>query len=281
MQYPLVNVITPILNGKEYLKECVESVLGQDYPNIEHIFVDGGSTDGTLEILSKYRSQHPDKIKVVKAEGSNANEAWNTGLKTAKGNIFGWLGADDSYKTDSIETAAKYFINHPETVFVFGNMDILDAQGNITCQYLARDFNLKETLNNACFIYAPATFFTKAVLNSVGYIDPKYQIAGDLDFFIRVGQRFPMQRIDKTLANFRVHSNSVSGGIRRPGKDAYENIIVVKRYGASLFCSRIRVYWLMRLAGPFFPMMRTLYEKSKFLRLLVAIIVGRHKVDMD
>jgi glycosyltransferase involved in cell wall biosynthesis len=86
---PLISVLTPILNGAKYLEACISSVLQQNYANIEHIFVDGGSTDKTLEILTKYSSQFPDRIRFVSKPDDTVGEAWNNGVTMAKGRSWG------------------------------------------------------------------------------------------------------------------------------------------------------------------------------------------------
>ena len=106
---PLVSIITPVLNGARFLETCIRSVLEQSYPYIEHIFVDGGSTDCTLQILADYQIKYPDRVRLISKPGTGAGDAWNEGLRMAKGQIFGWLGADDMSEPGAIQTVVEFF----------------------------------------------------------------------------------------------------------------------------------------------------------------------------
>lgn len=92
---PLVSMITPVLNADKYLESCINSVLNQNYNNIEHVFVDAGSKDMTLDILRKYRQDYPKRIRFASGKDKGACDAWNKGWEIAAGDILGWLGADD------------------------------------------------------------------------------------------------------------------------------------------------------------------------------------------
>ncbi len=99
----LVSVITPVLNGVKYLEECIQSVLKQGYPNIEHILVDGASTDGTEEMLASYQAKYPDRIRFISEPDEGIGVAMNKGLWMAKGGIFGGLMADDFYEPEAVQ----------------------------------------------------------------------------------------------------------------------------------------------------------------------------------
>ena len=111
---PLVSIITPVLNGIKYLEECIQSVLNQSYARIEHIIVDGGSTDGTVEMLSSYQAKHPDRIRFVSEPGTGVGEALNKGLRMAKGGIFGWVNADDFFEPGAVQTVVEFFRANPD-----------------------------------------------------------------------------------------------------------------------------------------------------------------------
>ena len=97
---PLVSIVTPVLNGGKYIVECIESVLSQTYSNIEHVIVDGGSTDNTIEILTGYSTKYPQRFRIDlkpdSSPGSGPGEAWNRCLQITRGTILGWLGNDDT-----------------------------------------------------------------------------------------------------------------------------------------------------------------------------------------
>src|SRR3972149_511511 len=117
---PLVSIITMVLNGVKYLEECIQSVLTQNYPHIEHIFVDGGSTDGTVEILTKYQTKYPNRIRFISEPDKGPGDAWNKGIRMAKGEIFGFLGSDDVSEPGAIISVVEFFKSNPDAYFVFG-----------------------------------------------------------------------------------------------------------------------------------------------------------------
>ena len=145
---PLVSIVTPVLNGVKYLEICIQSVLNQSYPYIEHIFVDGGSTDGTVDMLSSYQAKYPDRIRFISELDKGHGEAWNKGLRMAEGGILGWLGSDDTYELDAIRTVVEFFRANPEAYFVYGDCYFINEKGEIIRKRETRDFNLEEAIND-------------------------------------------------------------------------------------------------------------------------------------
>lgn len=204
---PLVSIITPALNGIKYLEQCIQSVLNQGYPYIEHIFVDGGSSDGTLDMLSSYQTKYPDRIRFVSEPDRGVGEALNRGLKMAKGGIFGWLDSDDVYEPDAIMTVVEFFKSNPGAYFVFGEGNIINEKGGIIRKHLTKDFDLKEVINDKCYILLTSAFYRRGVIERVGLFNT---LGNDVDFWIRVGKVFQMHRIEKILSNWRLHKDSIS-----------------------------------------------------------------------
>ena len=148
---PLVTIITPILNRITYLDKCIQSVLNQSYPYIEHIFVDGGSTDGTLDILTSYSGRYPDRIRFISEPDKGSGDAWNKGLRMAKGEIFGFLGSDDLSSRCHNESG-RFFRSNPDAHFVFGACNFINEKGEIIGRPLIKDFNLREIINDGCYV---------------------------------------------------------------------------------------------------------------------------------
>jgi glycosyltransferase involved in cell wall biosynthesis len=238
---PLVSVITTILNGAKYLDDSIQSVLKQSYPRIEHIFADGGSTDNTLEILKKYHSEYPDRVRFISEPDKMVGEAWNRGLAMAKGEILGWLGADDIYTPDAIGKVVEFFQDKPDAFFVSGACDVIDEKGNFVRKLKSKDFDLYEAINDACYISTPAAFYRKELVDRVGLFDTTLHSC-DLDYWIRAGKLFKMPRTEALLAQFRAHKESVTGVKGADKMNALEGRIIMKRYGGKLFSPRMASY---------------------------------------
>ena len=122
---PKISVITPSLNSGKYIEQGIQSVLGQDYPNFEHIVVDGGSTDGTIEILKKY-----PHLKWVSEPDRGQSHAMNKGFQMATGEIIVYLNADDFFEPNAFYTAVKYLNKENDMYFVVGECNVIDDEGN-------------------------------------------------------------------------------------------------------------------------------------------------------
>lgn len=210
MCLPLVSVITPVFNNVRYIEECILSVLEQNYPNIEHVFVDGGSTDGTLDILKRFNERYPERVRYISEPDRGACDAWNKGWGMAKGEILGWLGADDLYEHNAISDVVDFFGANPEALFVSGGCNIIDKNSQLIVKVPASEFNLEKALSGHNCIMAPAAFYKREVIEKVGSLDISINIC-DHDYWIRVGKLFPIYRTENCLASFRIHDKSVSG----------------------------------------------------------------------
>lgn len=263
----LVSIITPVLNGSKYLEACIQSVLNQSYPYIEHIFVDGGSTDGTVDKLSSYRDKHPDRIRFISEPDKGSGEAWNKGLRMAKGKIFGELGSDDMYEPDAILAVVEFFKSNPDAYFVFGGCNYINEKNEIIATPATKDFILEEIINNGCYVPTPSSFYKRAVIERVGFYDTK---GNDLDYLIRVGKVFQTYRIEKVLSNFRIHEGSATTGSKKETRKMWlrEDCIVSRRYGGRFFSGYCRGYykfviieWLRPVLGPVYPFIKKVLRK--------------------
>jgi len=268
---PLVSIITQVINGIKYLEECIQSVLNQSYPYIEHIFIDGGSVDGTVDVLSSYQAKYPDRIRFVSELDNSANEtlnssteAWNKGWKMAKGEILGWLGADDRYELDSIQTVVDFFRANPDAFFVFGDNNIINEKGEIVGKRGTWDFNLKKLINEASMASPTSAFYKREVIDKVGFMDTTLMGGSEFDYWIRVGKVFPIHRIDRVFSNFRKHKDSRGSGSKTAARIFLkEDVVVSRRYGGSFFSPIARKYyrfvvtdWLRPVLGFTYPFIK-------------------------
>jgi len=264
---PLVSIITPVLNGIKFLEACLQSLLNQSYPNIEHIFVDGGSTDGTLDMLLSYQSKYPDRIRFISEPDKGAGEASYKGWTMAKGEIIGWLGSDDLYEPDTAQTVVEFFRANPDACFVFGGCDIINKKGELIAKAPTKDFDLEEAINDNCYVPTPSSFCKREVIEKVGFIMTG-EMMTDLDYCVRVGRVFPIHRIEKVLCKFRVHEGS--SGYFKQGPRVYmrEGFIISRRYGGRRFSPRVRRYYkfviiegLRPALGFTYPLIRKVLRK--------------------
>jgi len=207
---PLVSIVTPTYNMGRFLDETIQSVLSQDYPNIEYIVMDAGSTDGTLAILEKYK----DKLQFHSGPDGGTADAINKGFARSHGSVFAYLNADDSYLPGAISTALLALESHPETGVVYGDANWVDEQGRALAPYPVQPFDAA-LLSQECFISQPAAFIRREVFELAGRMDPKLQYAYDYDLWIRIARLYPLRKVDTLLANSRMHLDNKTVGQRR------------------------------------------------------------------
>lgn len=271
-----------MLNGIEYLELCIQSILNQGYPNIEQIFVDGGSTDGTLELLADYQVKYPRRIKYITGKDKGVGDALNKGFKTAGGDIYGWLDADDIYEPDAIMAVVDFFRANPDAYFVFGESDVINENGEVIRKRLVKDFDLKEATNDRHYIVICAAFYKREVVEKVGGFN---DLGNDLDFWLRVAQEFKLYRIDKMISHWRLHQGGItmSSSERNRQTDRRrfrEDYLLCRQYGGSIFSARCRRYFIFSILDrlqlyPFvnfkvLPILRRYPWMNKVLKILGA-----------
>lgn len=183
---PLVSVITPSYNQGRFIEETILSVLNQDYPNIEYIVIDGGSTDQTLEILNKYNG----RLTWFSEKDKGQTDAINKGLRLAKGEILAYLNSDDTYLPGAIAKAVRYLTSeNPYSPFVYGEGYHTTAEGTIIERYPTEPFNFQH-LAETCYICQPTTFWKRDVIETIGFFDDNLHYAMDYDYWIRIAKHY-------------------------------------------------------------------------------------------
>jgi glycosyltransferase involved in cell wall biosynthesis len=212
MQTPKISVVTPSLNQSQFLEETILSVRGQEYPNLEHIIMDGGSTDGTLEILEKYQNTY--NLRWISEPDKGQSDAINKGFRIAQGDIIGWVNSDDTYMPGAVIKAVEVFNTRPDIGWVYGNGYWVDSDGRVLCVYQGKPFDYKElVVNGMYFIPQPSLFFRRNLLNNIGFLDENIHTTMDYDFFLRLGLRARAEYIPAIMATRRLHSGAKSIGI--------------------------------------------------------------------
>jgi glycosyltransferase involved in cell wall biosynthesis len=202
---PLVSIITPSLNQGRFIRDPIESVLSQEYPKLEYIVMDGGSTDDTLDILHSYGN----RLTWRSAPDLGQADAVNSGFRLAKGEILGWLNSDDTYQPGAVKAAAEHLATNPDTAVVYGDAYYIDEKNTVIGTYPTEDFDMGR-LAEACLICQPTAFMRRAALQTVGFLDPALRYCMDYDLWIRLGRRFRIDRIKRFLANSRRYPETKS-----------------------------------------------------------------------
>ncbi len=197
----LVSIITPSFNQAAYLETCIRSVLSQDYPYLEYIIVDGGSTDGSVDIIKKYA---PRLAWWVSEKDHGQAEAINKGLARARGEIVAWLNSDDYYLPGAVGAAVQTLEAHPQVAMVYGNMLAVDENGRTINLFRYRQWTLPDLL---CFqiIGQPAVFMRRAALEQAGGLDPAYHCLLDHHLWLRLAACGSILYVAQTWAAARYH----------------------------------------------------------------------------
>ena len=214
-------VITPSYNQASYLEQTIQSVLDQDYPDLEYMIVDGGSTDGSVEIIRKYEKY---LAWWVSERDHGQADAVNKGFQRATGDYIGWVNSDDLYEPGTLDEAAQALDRHPKDGIVYGDVRSIDSQGRTFNVMRYADYGLDGLL---CFkiIGQPGAFLRRSVLEQAGYLDPTYNLLLDPELWIRMAMVAPIRYVPQVWAAARSHAASKnSSQAAHYGEDAYRMI---------------------------------------------------------
>jgi glycosyltransferase involved in cell wall biosynthesis len=208
-----ISVVTPSFNQGAFLEEALLSVKEQSYPALEHIVIDGGSTDGSVEILKRYGSQPGwNHLHWVSEPDGGQGDALNKGFKLATGDVVGWLNSDDRYRHDCFERVVKGFVQYPNVDLLYGDYTYMDEKGRILRIRREIEFN-RFILFYLHMLYIPTTssFFRRRIFDEGNWIDINYKSAIDYEFILRIFSKgYVFQHIPELLADFRLHPQSMT-----------------------------------------------------------------------
>lgn len=212
-----LSIITPSYNQAQYIERTIQSVLQQtgDF-ELEYIIMDGGSKDGSLEIIQRYAVQDA-RIQWVSEPDGGQSDAINKGLKLASGEVVAYLNSDDYYRAGALQAVAQYFTKHPDIQWLYGQCDIVDEQDQLMRQsitrykrFFERRYSYKKLLAEN-FISQPATFWRRSAVEQVGYFTKENHLVMDYEYWLKLGEVSMPGYIAQPLSAFRFYYTSKSG----------------------------------------------------------------------
>lgn len=233
-EHPLVSIVTPSLNQGRFLRAAIDSVLGQGYPRIEYVVMDGGSTDESRAILQSYG----ERVRWVSQPDGGQADAINKGFARCRGEIRGFLNSDDVLLPDAIARVVAHFEDHPDCDLVYGRAHYLDEEGHVTGSYATAEYSFDRLMHSNC-ICQPAAFWRTRIAERVGSFNEDLRWALDYEYWLRIdraGGR--IEHIDDVLGAWRVYPDIKS---RRDRGGVYREIVrVCERHGGY-----VSLHWLL------------------------------------
>lgn len=244
-EQPLVSIVTPSFNQGAFLGSAMESVLTQDYPNVEYIVIDGGSSDESAAIIK--RQQRKLAFWVSQPDRGQA-DAINKGFEKAKGKYMAWLNADDRLKPGAVRAAVEFLEAHPQVGMVYGDADFIDANGRVIGRFAARQTDYARLLQGYVHIPQQAAFWRAALWWQAGPLDQNLNFAMDYDLWVRLAKISKLHYHPQPWAEFRLHADSktIQNDMR-----AWDDMLTVHhREGGSPLSIIVAKYWLRKLLFP-------------------------------
>jgi glycosyltransferase involved in cell wall biosynthesis len=224
---PLVSVVTPSLDQARYLPAALESVRAQTYTPVEHVVVDGGSTDGSIEIL-----RAAEGVRWISEPDRGQSHALNKGFELAQGEILGWLNADDAYEPEALAEGVAA-LRESGAGLVYADVTRVNDDGVNPRRIRSRpEWDLWTELNDGCGIYSPSVLFTREAYESVGGLDESLHLTMDYDLWLRIGARFGARHVDAVWSVQRIHEQAKTVALREEFWP--ERLAVSRRYGGRL-----------------------------------------------
>ena len=221
-----ISVVTPSFNHAEFLEETILSVLGQVYPDLEYMVIDGNSTDGTQEILERYTGQ---LAYVQSRPDRGQTDALIQGFGRATGEILAWLNSDDVYERHTLREVARWFMDNPDHRFIYGDATWVDRRGGVIGRKREMGFNRFVWLRTYNYIPQPSAFWRRDLYDEVGGLDPTFDLAMDSDLFARFSDRTQPRHVRRPWSRMRSYPDQKNVRLRTVSDEEDERIRC--RYG--------------------------------------------------
>ncbi|MBI2018554.1 glycosyltransferase [Candidatus Daviesbacteria bacterium] len=231
---PKISIVMPCLNSVDFIERSIRSVIEQEYKNIELFIKDGGSSDGTLEIIRHYAKKYPRLLRWISEKDKGQADAINKGMKKVNGDILTHLNADDVYKEGALRKVSEYFMKNPNVMWAYGKADIINANDKEIRRWITlyKNFWLKNYSYNTLlvlnYISSMACFWRKEAAKEVGESDINQPFVIDYHYWLRLGKKYKAGVINEYLSSFRIsYSNKSSIAFVKQFQDEFN---VAKRF---------------------------------------------------
>ncbi|MBN3899265.1 MAG: glycosyltransferase [Nostoc sp. NOS(2021)] len=278
----MISVITPVYNGEKFIESCLQNVINQNFAEVEHIIVDGGSTDKTIDIIKDYANQHPH-IRWISEKDQGQSDAMNKGIAMAQGSIIGILNVDDFYEPNVISRISELFKTLPEPSLIVGNCNTWDHRDklihiNKPKRLRAVDLLMEKQINDdgiidAAFPVNPsAYFYHKSLHQQIGVYKVEEHYAMDIDFLLKAVKVAHVKYFNETWGNYRYYPGTKTFDDSTNGTSQTRVQQLFKEYAKTL---PLIEQWEMRLNRiMIFIPLRTSYF-SKYPQRLPQSIMNR------
>lgn len=226
MTEPLATIVTPSYNQGKFIRATIESVLAQDYPSIEYIIMDGGSTDDTAAIVGEY----DQRLTFVSERDRGQSHAINKGFRMARGEFVSWLNSDDIILPGAVRHAVRALTQNPRLGAVYGEGFTIDRDGNLIGRFPATEpFNLWKLIYVSDYILQQTVYFRRSVFDDIGFVDERLHWGMDWELLMRIGKKYPMALIPEYMGSLREYdaAKTFSGGFHR----IRELVGIMRRHG--------------------------------------------------
>jgi glycosyltransferase involved in cell wall biosynthesis len=250
------SIVTPVLNREKHIERAIRSASEQQHPDFEHIVIDGGSTDQTVEVLNRF-----PHLRTVSEPDGGCVFAMNKGLRLITGEVFGWLNSDEKYLPGTFRLVEKYFRDNPSWDVIFGHYTFMDAEGNEIGRCGRHRFSRTLQIAGLNWIVPSAAFVRVSALNDIGgRLDERWKDVFDHDLWIRLSERHKVAVVPEYLSSFGLHPES--GVVGTPERAIRERALVRQHYRKDSNSAK------ERLLAAFVDGIWLLYRHTKWRRML-------------
>ena len=270
---PLITIVTPNYNYAGYIEETIVSVVTQDYDRVEHVIVDDGSTDNSVELIRGYALRYPEKIRLITQANAGQTAAVNRALQAARGDIIGWLNSDDTYCPGVFNEVAALFAADPDLDIVYGDFNVIDTQGRKVYRFKKIPFSyfIASMQGFGVLLTSNAIFWRAGLMGQTGLLDVSLDYAMDCEFFSRLTRGARMKRLNRPLANWRRHPQAKTVLLHDEKEADYNREIHMlrERYYNRLPMAKVipwRYSWLPRGLAKFLAASLKMVNGNYFVR---------------
>ncbi len=257
---PLVSIVTPSFNQGQYIEQTILSVLDQDYPRIEYMVMDGGSTDGTLDVLRRY----DDRLVWFSEPDRGQSHAINKGWQRSQGDILAWLNSDDFYEPGAVQVLVEQFSAHPEAAVVYGDAAYVDASGEFLRKASIESSLLPKILVTNV-VGQPNAFVARWAVEEIGLLDESLHYVMDYEFWLRMLGRFQFVHVPKVIANARIHDECKTWG--QADQHLSECITLLQRFYSSTSVPAWAVRYRAKAVGYWYTALGSYWAQQGKYRL--------------